>query len=90
MHFELRLLWGKIVNSLHETLLAKCDIVEGLDPIDAAIYSCFSFPPQGDIPLAPHTRSANGTRQHSHRVNHEVHWTRPMVGVLKINTDGSS
>ena len=38
MHFELKHLWGKIVNSLHENLLAKCDVAVGLDPIDVGIY----------------------------------------------------
>ena len=90
MHFELRFLWGKIINSLHETLQAKCDVAGGLDPIDAGIYSRFSFAPPSDTPYAPHTRSVNGTRQHLHPVNREGHWTPPAVGVLKINTDGSS
>ena len=44
VQFEIRHLWGKIVNSLHEALLAKCDIGGGLDPRDAGIYSCLSFP----------------------------------------------
>ena len=90
VHFELRFLWGKIINSLHETLQAKCDVAGGLDPIDAGIYSRFSFAPPSDTPYAPHTRSVNGIRQHLHPVNREGHWTPPAVGVLKINTDGSS
>ena len=90
MQLEVRQLWGKIVNSLQETLLAKCDIDGGLDPIDAGIFSRLSFPFQGCTPLAPHTRSGNSSKHHSQRVNRQVHWSPPEAGTLKINTNGSS
>ena len=90
MQLEIRQLWGKFVNSLQETLLAKCDIDGGLDPIDGGIYSHLSFPLQGCVPLAPHIRSRNSTKHHSQHVNRQGHWSPPEVGTLKINTDGSS
>ena len=90
MQLEIRQLWGKIVNSLQETLLAKCDIDRGLDPINASIFSHLSFPLRGCTPLVPHTHSGNSTKHHSQRVNHQGHWSPPEAGTLKINTDGSS
>ena len=90
MQFEIRHPWGKIVNSLHETVLAKCDIGGALDPRDAGIYSCLSFSLQGGTPSVPHNHSGNRARQHSQCVNREGHWTPLKARVLKINTDGSS
>ena len=90
MHFELRHLWGKIFNSLHETLLAKCDIGEGLDPRYTGIYSHLSFPLLGSTPLVSHYHFGSRARHQSQCVNCEGHWSPPKVSILKINTGGSS
>ena len=64
---------GEIINSLHEMLLAKCDIGGGLDPRDAGIYSHLSFPLKGSTPSILHHRFGNRARHHTQRVDREEH-----------------
>ena len=89
VQFEISHLWGKIVNSLHEILLVKCDIDGGLDPRDVGFYSRLSFPLQGNTPSVPHHHFGNRARHHCQHVNHEGHWSPLEAGILKINIDGS-
>ena len=90
MQFEIRHLWGKIVKSLHEALLVKCDIGVGVDPRYTGIYSHLSFPVQGSTPLVAHYHFGSRARHQSQCVNCEGHSSPPKVSILKINTDGSS
>ena len=84
-------LWWKISHSLQETILVKCELDGGMDPVDLAICNRLNFHLQDGV--AAHRFPSMSRQLHHQRkgqVNRDGHWTPPPCGVLKINTDGSS
>ncbi|XP_057856267.1 uncharacterized protein LOC131065696 [Cryptomeria japonica] len=75
----------KILIRLQETISAKCDMPENLDPSDLDIVR--------NVSLGDSSRRCFASRR-PHLVHQRVYrdgrWMPPPVGVLKINTDGSS
>lgn len=66
-------LWGKIVHSLHEIVMEKCDLSRGLDPRDVGICTYLSFPLRDGVPLLVSHHPGRRAGYCSQRVNHEGH-----------------
>ncbi|XP_057868067.2 uncharacterized protein LOC131075253 [Cryptomeria japonica] len=77
-------LWRKILHSLGETIVAKCDMTMRVDPRDVDCCNRLHLPP----PQRQLMR--NRCRHPTPKVNREGRWSPPPLGVLKINSDGSS
>lgn len=70
---------------LQETLSAKCDMPENVDPSDYAIVRNLQL---GNIQVGCATRKRS--RHAKQQISREGKWIPPLMGILKINTDGSS
>ena len=78
-------LWRRILSRLQETIFAKCDMAESIDPDDQVIVRNLNL----DGSKQRHTfrkRHCYGKQ----RVCRVGRWTPPLAGTLKINTDDSS
>lgn len=80
---EAHRLWCKIIHSLGETVAAKCDLTEAVDPRDVVWCNHLHLPPQQGYFIR------RCGRHPSQKINREGRWSPPQ-GVLKITTDESS
>ena len=78
-------LWKMILNRLQETIWAKCDMSDNIDPGDQVIVRNLQL---GDNSQRCNPRNRLG--QVKQRVCRDGRWSPPLTGFLKINTDGSS
>lgn len=78
-------LWRKILGRLQETIFAKCDLPESIELGDQVITKNLNL--DGPNPRHPFGRKKRYGKQRVCRIGK---WTPPPVGILKINTDGSS
>lgn len=83
-------LWWKIIHSLREMVLARCELKGGMDLGDVLICNHLNFPLQGGVPVFVGQCYNSRIRHPVLKINREGHWTPPLPGVLKVNTDGSS
>lgn len=83
-------LWWKIIHSLREIVLAKCEMTRGVDPRDVVICNHLDFPLRGGSLGCVGKVRRSRCRHLLWRLNQEGHWTPPPHGVFKINIDVSS
>ncbi|XP_059064240.1 uncharacterized protein LOC131856461 [Cryptomeria japonica] len=77
--------WKLILNRLQEMIYAKCDMSTYIDPGDQAIVR--------NLNLGDSCKGCSLRKRPSHgkqRVSRDGRWSPPPMGILKINTDGSS
>lgn len=77
-------LWWKILHSLGETILEKCDLSEDMDSGDVMFYNRLHLPPP------QHQLMRNICRYPFQKIDRVGRWFPPPQSILKINTDRSS
>lgn len=81
--------WLQVINMIQETLAAKCDLSEDIDPGDVRMVHNLNISGagcSGALCKKQQVRSKHAKR----KVCREGKWSLPPLGTLKINTDGSS
>ena len=74
----------KILHSLQETISAKCDTSEAMEPGEDIFKTCLNIPPSHGNLLRKMCRHP------LRKINQVGKWSAPPQGILKINMDGSS